>query len=199
MPGPSSSTAPSFLGESADLLEFFSLFEGLALSCGLKSDEKCRAILRYVNTVTKRLWMTLSGYDSLDYDTFKSKILEQYPGADKGTRYTYRDLERLILTYAESNISTETELMQYSREFRPIAVWLIKNGKLSTRERDMWFWHRLPTHARQAISRRLELQNPTTYSWDEPPDYEKTVTAGRFVFSDDAFDATFDDPITNRL
>lgn len=38
----------------------------------------------------------------------------------------YQDLEQLVLAFAESNISLETGLMQYSYQFRPIAVYLTK-------------------------------------------------------------------------
>lgn len=89
MPGPSSSKAPSFKGELSDLLDFFTDFEDLKTGCGLKNDEMCHALLQYIDSATKWLWVTLAGYESLDYVAFKPKILEQYSGADKGIHYTY--------------------------------------------------------------------------------------------------------------
>src|SRR5438445_4186494 len=103
------------------------------------------------------------------------------------------------MSYADSSILSETELMQYYRQFRPIAIWLINNNKMSTREHNQWFWHGLPAHARNAIARHLELQHPTTYSHTDPSDYEDVVMARRFVFSDDAFDAEYDDPLASHL
>jgi len=198
MPAPTSNRAPSFSGETSDLLDFFELFEDLALACGLTDAEKCKLLVRYVDQATKRFWVTLAGYESKNFVTFKASILEQYPGAEKGVHYTIRDLERAVLSSGDGDISTETELLQYYRQFRPIAHWLVTNGKITTRERDRYFWQGLPTATRRAIDRRLEVQD-ATYSRAEATDFEKVLKAGRFVFSDDAFDADLNDPIASRL
>jgi hypothetical protein len=152
MPGPGSSKAPSFNGETSELLEFLELFEDLASSCGLTDADKCKMVVRYVNLETKRFWVTLTGYESKDFGTFKANIIGQYPGAAKGARYTIRDLECVILNSAESDVSTEMELVEYYRQFRPIAVWLVANSKMSERERDRYFWQGLPQSVRLAIT-----------------------------------------------
>ncbi|KAG2744841.1 hypothetical protein P692DRAFT_20674088, partial [Suillus brevipes Sb2] len=198
MPGPSSNKAPSFNGETSELLEFFDYFEDLADACSLTDDDKCKFILRYVDTTSKRFWVSLPGYASKDFPLFKKNILAQYPGAEKGIRYAIRDLERVVISHSDSDVSTETELLQYYRQFRPIAVWLVTNGKISERDRDRYFWQGLPMAARRAIDRRLELKT-ADYNRNEPTNFEKVLEAGRFVFSDEAFDAEFNDPIATRL
>ncbi|KAG2055737.1 hypothetical protein BDR06DRAFT_1044422 [Suillus hirtellus] len=147
MPGPGSSKAPSFSGETSELLEFLELFEDLAASCRLTDVDKCKMIVRYVNLETKRFWVTLTGYESKDFGVFKTNIIGQYPGAAKGVRYTIHDLKHVILNTAESDVSMETELVQYYRQFCPIAVWLVANSKISERERDRYFWQGLPHSA----------------------------------------------------
>ncbi|KAG2047093.1 hypothetical protein BDR06DRAFT_898076 [Suillus hirtellus] len=117
MPGPGLNKAPSFNGEMSELLEFFELFEELALSCALTDEQKCKAIVRYTDTPTKRFWVTLIGFESKDYTVFKASILAKYPHADQGIHYTICDLERIVLNTAKSDISTETELLQYYRQF----------------------------------------------------------------------------------
>ncbi|KAG0701248.1 hypothetical protein DFH29DRAFT_1000436 [Suillus ampliporus] len=158
MPGPGSSKAPAFNGETLELLEFLELFEDLASSCALTDADKCKMIVQYVNLETKRFWVMLTGYKSKDFGALKTNILGQYSGAAKGARYTIRDLECVVLNTAESDVSTETELLQYYRQFRPIAVWLVTNSKISIRERDRYFWQGLPHAARVAIGRQLELK-----------------------------------------
>lgn len=78
-------------------------------------------------------------------------------------------------------------------------VWLIKNGKLSTREHDIWFWHRLSTYIHQPITQCLKFQNPTIYHHNEPPDYKMAIVAGQFGFSDDTFNTTYNNSITTCL
>lgn len=146
-------------------------------------------MVRYVNLENKRFWVTLAGFESKDFGVFKTNIIRRYPKAAKCARYTIRDLERVILNTAESDVSTETgsELVQCYRQFRPIAVWLVANSKTSERERDQYFWQGLPQSVRLAITRRLQ-HTETNYSRKEATNFEKVVEAGRFVLLDDAFD-----------
>lgn len=188
MPGPGSNKAPlfEFYGKTFELHEFFELFEDLASCCALTDEQMCKTIVRYTDVLTKRFWVTLTGYESRDYAAFKKSILATYPRA----RYTIRDLETIVIDAADSDISTETELLQYYRQFRPVAVWLEANAKISARERDQYFWQGLPHSARRAIGRRLERKEA---------DFEKVLEAGRFVLSEDAFDAVLNEPINGHL
>ncbi|KAG0691653.1 hypothetical protein DFH29DRAFT_883985 [Suillus ampliporus] len=198
MPGPNSSKAPTFNGETSELLEFFELFEDLAASCSLSNADKCKMIVCYVDLPTKHFWVTLPGYESKDFGALQTSILAQYPGTEKGLWYMIRDLERIVLNHADSDISTETKLLQYYRQFRPVAVWLVTNKKISAHERNRYFWQGLPQLARRDINRWLELKDPA-YLRNEATNFEKVLEAGRFVLSDDAFDADLNDPITSRL
>jgi hypothetical protein len=76
MPSLASSKAPGFSGETSKLLEFFELFEDLAIGCALQPVEKCKSIVRYVNKTTKRFWVSLPGYLNYDYEILKKSILE---------------------------------------------------------------------------------------------------------------------------
>ncbi|KAG2051663.1 hypothetical protein BDR06DRAFT_851857, partial [Suillus hirtellus] len=133
--GANSSKAPTFNGETSELLEFFELFEDLASACGLSDTKKCKTIIHYVDIQTKHFWVTLTGYESKDFTVFKASILLQYSGAAKGLRYSIHDLERIMINNVDNDISTETELLQYYRQFRPVAHWLVTNNKISAQER----------------------------------------------------------------
>jgi hypothetical protein len=84
-----------------------------------------------VDQATKRFWVTLAGYESKKFTALKASILEQYPGAEKGLCYTIRDLEQAILSSADGDISTKTELLQSYRQFHPITHWLVSNNKIT--------------------------------------------------------------------
>ncbi|KAG2131466.1 hypothetical protein BD769DRAFT_1722792 [Suillus cothurnatus] len=88
MPGPGSNKAPSFNGETSELLDFFDIFEDLANSCALTDEQKCKIIVRYTDLLTKCFWVTITGYESKDYALFKKNILAKYPRANRGLRYT---------------------------------------------------------------------------------------------------------------
>lgn len=197
MPAPGSLRAPFWDGKSSTLLEFFEEFEDLATTNGLTDAEKCRAAVRYVDNSAKRYWSSLAEFANKDYSALKTAILKQYPGADKGIKYNNRDLERVVATYSDE-ITTETDILDYYHAFYPIASWLVQKKKLSERDRDAVFWMGLHSRTRKAISRRLETAL-ANYSRDEPPHYEEVVKAGRWVFSDDAFDPETAGPIASRL
>ena len=186
MPGAGSTRAPSFSGRANELLDFFTQFEDLANSCGLDSAEQCSAILVYLDSDTKELWKSFPEYDAADYKAFKARIVDEYPGAEKGTpQYTYGDLERIVRTHAKSDISTETELVAFSHQFRPVATWLVKNNKLSEHERNELFWQGLPKRIRPAIAHQLQLDDP---SYRAPPNFEKVIKAGRNVLANNGVD-----------
>ncbi|KAG2067663.1 hypothetical protein BDR04DRAFT_982836, partial [Suillus decipiens] len=134
MPGPNSSKALLFNGKTLELLEFFEVFEDLASTYGLTSTDKCKSLVRYVDRQTKCFWITLTGFESREYGTFKRSILGQYPGASKGQHYTIHELKRIIVNQADSDINTEKELMHYYSQFQAIAVWLVSNNKISGRD-----------------------------------------------------------------
>ncbi|KAG1720128.1 uncharacterized protein EDB91DRAFT_1257152 [Suillus paluster] len=198
MPGANSTRVLSFNGKTSELLEFFELFEDLATACALTDAEKCKLIVRYVNLQTKRFWVTLIGYESKNFTAFKDSILARYSRAAKGQRYSIHDLERVVINSVDNEISTETELLQYYRQFCPVAHWLVANGKISTCERDRYFWQGLPATTRHAIDRQLELKD-ANYLQTEATDFEEVLKAGRFVFSDDTFDADLNEPIATRI
>ncbi|KAF8884180.1 hypothetical protein BD779DRAFT_1801800 [Infundibulicybe gibba] len=176
MPGMTSKEAPTFSGvETLELLEFFDYFEELADKFELTDSER---------------W-----FGAHDYKKFKASILDQYPGASKGIKYTVRDLGRLMKASRDDEITSETELLQYYRKFRPIAVWLVTNHKIGEGERDHYFWYGLHPSTRHQISRRLKLEDPENYTRSEAADMDKVLAAGRFIFSDEALD---EGPIGNR-
>ena len=65
-------------------------------------------------------------YEALDYTKFKAAIVE-YPG---GHGYNYRDLAYRHF-FANSNMTTKTELIDFGRQFRPVTTWLVKNKTFS--------------------------------------------------------------------
>ena len=199
MPGRTSKDAPSFSGRPKDLLDFFAQFEDLADSCGLTSQEKCRTVLRYLDSDTKELWVSFTESSQGDYDKFKTRILEEHPGADKGAQYVYHDLENIILRHVNQDISTETEFVEYSHKFRPVATWLVKNKKISEHEHDKLFWQGLPRHVQREITMQLQLDNPKGFDRSTHPDFEKVICAGREALGNNRFDAVSNNLVSLRI
>ncbi|KAG2342818.1 hypothetical protein BDR05DRAFT_948575 [Suillus weaverae] len=121
-------------------------------------EQKCKAIVQYMDVLTKRFWVILTRYESKDFAAFKTSILAKYPHADQGTHYTIHDLEHIVLNTADSDISMEMELLQYYQQFCPIALWLEANSKISVYDHDQYFWQGLLHSAQRAIDQCLEVK-----------------------------------------
>ena len=199
MPGHTSKDAPSFSGRPKDLLDFFAQFEDLADSCGLTSQEKFRTVLRYLDSDTKELWALFPKSSQGDYNKFKTRILEEHPGADKGAQYIYHDLENIVLCHVNQDISTETEFIEYSHKFHPVATWLVKNKKILEHKRDKLFWQGLPRHVQQEITMQLRLDNPKGFDRSTHPDFKKVICAGCKALGNNRFDAVSNDLVSLRI
>ncbi|KAF8815695.1 hypothetical protein BYT27DRAFT_7067454, partial [Phlegmacium glaucopus] len=188
MPEPGKRHSPKYKGDIRGLAEFFEDFEECAKAAGLKDEEKLKWVLKYVDErPTRQFWKTLGGYEEQNYEIFKKSVLDQYPGAKEGEKYTRRQLERLT----EKNVTkkvTEQRLTEYYAKFRPMGLWLQKKTVISESEMNRHFWYGLPEGARKLISQRLDLLDPTRARTTAPP-IDQALAAGRHIFSEDAFDA----------
>ena len=199
MPGCTSKDAPSFSGCTKDLHDFFTQFEDLTDSCGLTTVEKCCAVLHYVDSDTGELWASFPEFEMADYDDFKTRIIDEYPGADQGAQYTYHDLENIILCHVDHDISTETEFVEYSQKFHPVATWLIKNRKISKQECDKLFWQGLLQLVQWEITMQLHLDDPKGFDLTAHPDFKKVIHAGHTALGNNRFDADSDDLVTLHI
>ena len=116
-------------------------------------------------------------FETSDYNILKTRIIDEYPGADRGAQYTHHDLENVVLHYVDQDISTETEFVEYSHKFRPVAAWLVKN-KISERECDKLFWQGIPRLVQWEITMQLQISDPKGFNCTAYPDFEKVIRAG---------------------
>ena len=99
----------------------------------------------------------------------------------------------------ETNIFTETELMEFPHQFHPEGTWLIKNNKLSEGEQDKLFWQGLSRHICHDILLQLQLKDPKKFDHTEHPNFEKVIKAGHIVLTNDRFDIDKNNPVALHL
>lgn len=88
MPPPDSSCALQCKEEPTKLLEFFQSFEEVAAACELKEEEKVESVVCYTDRDTRNSWKNLDAYNAGKWEEFKKAIINLYPGASKGQKYT---------------------------------------------------------------------------------------------------------------
>ncbi|KAG2050218.1 hypothetical protein BDR06DRAFT_974606 [Suillus hirtellus] len=157
MLGPGSNKVPSFNRETSELLEFFELFEELALSCVLTDEQKCKAIVRYTNTPTKRFWVTLIGFESKDYTVFKASILAKYPRADQAID---RRLELKEPTYTRNEAPDFEKVLE--------AGWFV----LSDNVFDADLNEPIATRLKAIRDMRTPKSRPSRFTWDSDDEEE---------------------------
>ncbi|KAF5384797.1 hypothetical protein D9615_000947 [Tricholomella constricta] len=190
MPVPGGRRAPYFDGtDPSELLDFFQELEDLATDCGLTDEEKAKVLVKYTTSRMKSFWKSLPAYKPVNWTQLKTEIMDAIPGGKKGERYTLSDLKKLVRRNETHRIRSEKKLVRYYQDFRPIAVYLENDGKISANEKNRMFWNGLHKKAQNKIKKRLEISEGKAYSRATVPEMEKVLEAGREVFADDAFDA----------
>ena len=144
------------------------------------------------------LWRVFPAYDTGDYDAFKERIIEVYPGADKQAQYTIHDLDRIVQAYADLEICTETEFMEFAHHFLPVATWLVKQNRISQMDLDKKFWQGLSMKVQDGISLQLHFDDPKNYDPTQYPDFDKTVKAGRVTLSGDRINVIRSNPMAQQ-
>jgi len=192
MPSSDSSCALRYEEEPTKLLDFFQSFEEIATVCELKEEEKVKSVIHYTNKDTRDFWKSLDAYDEGKWDVFKKAIIDLYPGASKGQKYTRKQLEKVASSWVKKTMNSEKRLLKYYGEFRPVARWLKKEEILSEKEINRIFWYGLPQHAHRKIRDRLKIVS-LDRDWKHAPGIEDVIKAGRYVFTEEAFDAESDD------
>ncbi|KAG6820476.1 hypothetical protein H0H93_016772, partial [Arthromyces matolae] len=189
MPVPGSKRAPYFNGKDpSELLDFFETFEDLAKEYSLSDAEKCKHVVKYGSKQVRRFWASLEAYKKEDWAKFKEAIMEEYPGAKKGERYTFYKLESIVEKQSTHRIKSDRDMVKYYTKFRPVALALQEGGRISSHERDRMFWRGLHYKSQRRIMKRLEVVDGKDFDRAKVPTMERVVEAGKQVFTREAFD-----------
>lgn len=181
-----------FDGKTHDLLPFLEEFEILADGCRLTSSEMARQLCKYTSPAVRNLWEVLQGYKETDYDILKKNILDCYPEAQETRKYSPQDLEEIVDEYSERPLRSESDLADYYRAFKAVALGLLSQGDLSTTEVNKAFWFGLHDVTRDRIERKLEVAKPD-HDDSRPWAMEEVFVIGKKALSSRAFDATLRD------
>ncbi|KAJ3737839.1 hypothetical protein DFJ43DRAFT_978461, partial [Lentinula guzmanii] len=135
MPAPGSSKAPTkFTGEAQDLKDFIEEFEDCANVQELTDEEKVKMVIKYTDRETMRYWKTLDAYARKNWGALKKDLLEAYPGAEKGHRFSVLGLRKLAQRQARKRIASENDLVKYYQQFQVMSTALKADNKLTDNE-----------------------------------------------------------------
>ncbi|KAF8487080.1 hypothetical protein DFH94DRAFT_797347, partial [Russula ochroleuca] len=109
--------------------DFLQEYEFLADDDGLTDQEKVETILRYTPLAIRRVWRTLDGFRTGDWEIFRATLETMYP--DRASRYSRKALKDFVNTSAKSRMRTEDDVITYYRHFLQISLLLHKSQRIS--------------------------------------------------------------------
>lgn len=181
-----------FDGKAHNLRHFIEEFDIHADGCCLTGAEMARQVCKYTTPDIHDLWEVLPGYQEADYDSLKENISDCYPEAQETRRYAVRDLKDIVDEYVDWPLRSETDLADYYRTFKAVALGLLNQGDLSTNEVNKAYWFGLHDSTRDMIERKLEVSKPD-HDDSKPWTMEEVLLVGKKALSSRAFDATLRD------
>ena len=183
MPAPRSREAPRFKGKY--IKEFLDEFETLAKAAGISDKERCHYLARYCREDKKhfdhkRFVKSLQEYQEENWPELKKTLELSYPPEEEEFSVTVKALNRFVVK--TRSISDLAGFDEYYRNFVLLANLLVKKNKISTEDRNHYFFHGIqPYSLRKQIRDKMERDK----TWDDPeiaPEMSKvTETAQKLL------------------
>lgn len=189
MPAKNHSSAPRFdPTHPRELPAYFEELEALFQTANVVGDQvKKGHAKRYAPFEDGELWASLPEYaDAIPYAEFKSKVLQQYPGATEERRYSLPDVDKLVGERIRLGIISLEELATYYRKFYVMTKYLIDNGRYSAAEQSRAFVRGFKPELWAHIAQRLQLKLPDHHP-DDAYTLDQIQEAAKFVLQGSTF------------
>ena len=73
--------------------------------CELNEEEKVKSVICYTDKDTRNFWKSLDAYDAGKWEEFKKAIIDLYPGASKGQKYTRKQLKKVVNSWVKKTMN----------------------------------------------------------------------------------------------
>ncbi|KAF8344047.1 uncharacterized protein EI90DRAFT_3114716 [Cantharellus anzutake] len=193
MPSPRSREAPRFKGKNID--KFLREFRLLAKTSQLTDEQKCLYLTSYCKEREAEFIRTLDGYETHDWTFLKDELRSFYSSESEDCVYHTKDMCKFVKK--ERKIKRLSHLEKYRRKFQIIATSLEARHRLSSIDRDDYFYSGLPKKFRKKLKSELRVQR----LWSDltkPPEMQNVVKVAKSLLSPDKYDCsdgsdTYDD------
>jgi hypothetical protein len=183
MPSTYSREAPRFSDDASGFDTFFDDVEELAgpSKANLSDADTIKWAVRYAGSEADS-WKCVPCYGrpATTFAQFKSEVLKCYPQLSADRRHTFSDLTRLTERVSEYRRFDKEDLGKYYRQFLTLTTYLLKENRLSQRERNAAFLKGFPQPVRVSILQRLAIKKPDVRP-DDGYDMADTHAAAEFV------------------
>ena len=136
-------------------------------------------ILRYVPRDLRRFWVKLPGYKTARWHRFRSGLEELYPDIEEEDWCTRQGLKEFVELSAERRIRSESDVMDYYRNFLHIALPLRDDHKLTHKDISTEFFNGFHLDDQEIISKEIHYKINSDHPSDEPFDIQDILLAAR--------------------
>lgn len=171
--------APAFTGRPGDLAHYFTDVEHLVETTAPTHTDRdlISRCVYYLDYHTADLWESIP---AVTWEEFKREIRSLYPGATTTGAYRLKDLEHLVSTQSQSEITTVAALGEFLRQFVRIAADLKKNRRLGAYDESRMFMEAFAGSTGARIRQRLEILDPMHHP-DDPYPVEDVRKAAEWI------------------
>lgn len=132
----------------------------LGRDCAISQGELITHTIRYLDGEDYDVWNSCPAARGQDWEDFRRRITDMYPGAEDENQYSVTDLEIYVENQATVPMNDQNHFGDYYRKFIVKANWLIDRRYLSRRERDKLFLAGFHIDFRNQLRTQLRLQDP---------------------------------------
>ena len=162
MPFRGERNAPVFdPSDPSTLRQYFVHLERLFARCAITSDpDKKEYATSFLSWKTAEQWECLPEYTeaSKSYENLKNRLLELYNQSD--LRYTFSDLEELIVYHRRLELRSRHALTEFHLRFNEISRHLFDLGLLSLHEQSKMYLQAFDVSLRSRVELRLQILFP---------------------------------------
>ena len=163
LPVPGSKSAPKkFKGKFSDVKPFLKHYEKLCMQKGIvDEEEKIQNLTQYCSRKVREFLEGLPSYTDENWEAFVQDIWEYYDAEKDTKRFKRGDLESFSRRAKNDRVPMRlSKWKEYNRDFIRIAGWLEGKSKISSEEKDLYYWKGIPSDFRDKLESRLLAVDP---------------------------------------
>ncbi|KAJ7224629.1 hypothetical protein GGX14DRAFT_557486 [Mycena pura] len=126
---------------------------------------------RFLALDDQELWESLPEFadHAVSFGEFTAAVFRLYPEADPDRRYSFTDLDTLVMEFSRTESPSRTAFLEFYRRFLVVSSFLISKGRLAAFEQSRALVHAIPPNIWRSVHARLCICCPDVQLDDTYP------------------------------
>ena len=177
-----------FRGRYDKVTPFIEHYERLCALKQVTSDkDKIKHCTQYCSRQVREFMEGLPSYKGSSWDDFKTDILNFFDAERDAGRYSVHDLEIFVKHVRLRKMKNLAAWKAYNRDFIRIAGWLTAHGKVTSEDKELYFWKGIHKEFRDRLEFRLQVMHPA-HNQTTPWSIDKVTKVAELLLQRNKFD-----------